>query len=210
MSSQASASASVAAVGDGRLLRAVRTRQLVVETFLDLLGEGEPQPTAQQVSDRAGVSMRSIFRLFEDVEALHSAAIATQIDRVSDLVMDLDRDGPLDRRVKALVDSRAKLFDAISPVRRMAVRLAPTSRPIRADLQLANEFFRVQVAEVFDRELSVLPASRRSEVLEAIDVVTSWETWERLRGTQGVPERRARRVVTSLVHGVLLDVVDDG
>lgn len=200
MSSQGS---TVGVEGDGRWLRAVRTRQLVVETFLDLLGEGEPQPTAQQVSDRAGVSMRSIFRLFDDVEALHSAAIATQIERVADLIVATDHDGPLDRRAKALVDSRAKLFDAISPVRRMAVRLEPTSRPIRADLRRANEFFRAQVAELFGRELAPLSAARRTDALDALDVVTSWEAWERLRSIQGVPERRARRIVADLVQQVL-------
>lgn len=203
MSSETSPVGRGDAEGDGRLLRAVRSRQLVVETFLDLLGEGEPQPTAQQVSDRSGVSMRSIFRLFDDVEALHAAAIATQLDRVADLIVALDCDGPLERRVRALVDSRAKLFDAISPVRRMAVRLAPTSRPIRADLQMANRFFRVQVAELFDPELSTLPVARRGDVLDTLDSVTSWETWERLRSIQEVPERRARRIVADLVQQVL-------
>lgn len=188
---------------DGRLLRTARTRQLVVEAFLDLLGEGESQPTAQQVSDRSGVSMRSIFRLFDDVEALHGAAIATQIDRVADLIVAIGPDGPLGGRVKAVVDSRAKLFEAIAPVRRMAVRLAPTSPPIRADLELANEFFRAQVAEVFVHELSVLAVVGRSDVLDALDLATSWETWERLRGTQGIPERRARRIVADLMHRVL-------
>lgn len=190
-------------VGDGRLLRAARTRQLVAETFLDLLNEGEPQPTAQQVSDRCGVSMRSIFRLFDDVEAMHSAAISTQIDRVAHLIVPLDPGGPVERRIKALVDSRAKLFEAISPVRRMSVRLAPTSRPIRADLDLANEFFHAQLVELFDAELDGVPPARRRDITDALDAVTSWETWERLRNIQGVPERRARRIVTDLVRQTL-------
>jgi AcrR family transcriptional regulator len=196
---------------DGRSQRAARTRQLVVETFLDLLDEGVVQPTAQQVSDRCGVSMRSIFRLFDDVEALHSAAIATQIHRVSPLLVSLDAAGPLERRVRSLVDSRAHLFEAISPVRRMAVRLATTSRPIRADLDLANDFFRSQVAELFDVELVSLSRARRAEVLDTLDALASWESWERLRRVQGVPERRARRIVAGMVRAVLAgaDVIAD-
>lgn len=190
---------------DGRVLRAARTRQLVVEAFLDLLVDGEPQPTAQQVADRSGVSMRSIFRLFDDVEALHGAAISTQIGRVADLIIRIGPDGPLEVRVRAVVDSRAKLFEAISPVRRMAVRLAPKSQTIGADLDMANEFFRAQVAEVFDNELSVLAVEGRRDVLEALDLATSWEIWERLRGIQGMPERRARRIVADLIHRVLVD-----
>lgn len=191
------------AAEDGRTLRSARTRQLVVESFLDLLEEGEPQPTAQQVSDRSGVSMRSIFRLFDDVEALHTAAIATQIERVVPLLVTLDGRGSLERRVRSVVDSRARLFEAISPVRRMAVRLAPTSRPIRTDLGLANEFLRAQIAAAFETELSAMAAGRRRDTLEMLDTVTSWETWERLRTVQRLPQEKARKLVAAMVRGIL-------
>ena len=190
-------------VRDGRALRATRTRQLVVESFLDLLEEGEPQPTAQQVSDRSGVSMRSIFRLFDDVEALHTAAIATQVDRVLPLLVPLDVAGSFDRRLKLFLESRAVLFEAISPVRRMAVRLAPTSRPIRRDLGIANDLLRAQVLEMFEIELSVLAPAPRRDAVEMLDAWTSWETWERLRTVQGIPERRSRRIVSAMVRSVL-------
>ena len=42
----ANAGTTDAGTTDGRLLRAERTRQVVVESFLDLVGEGELQPTA--------------------------------------------------------------------------------------------------------------------------------------------------------------------
>jgi AcrR family transcriptional regulator len=188
---------------DGRVRRATRSRQLVVETFLDLLDEGEPQPTAQQVATRSGVSMRSIFRLFDDVEAMHTAAIATQISRVRHLLVELPHEGPLDGRIAALVASRAESFEVISPVRRMAVRLAPTSRPIRTDLDRANVYFRTQVEGVFAPELSTEPARRRRDRVDALDVVTSWETWERLRTVQHRSVREATRIVTGLVERTL-------
>ncbi len=189
---------------DGRSRRSDRTRQLVVGTFLDLLVEGEPQPTALQVSERCGVSMRSIFRLFDDVEAMHAAAVVTQIDRVAHLVVALEPTGSLDRRIKVVVDGRARLFEAISPIRRMAVRLAPTSRPIRADLDVANEFFRDQLAEMFALELADLSPERRATMLDTLDLATSWETWERLRSIQDASERRARRIVSDLVRQTLI------
>lgn len=191
---------------DGRAERSARTSQLVVESFLDLLVEGEPHPTARQVSERSGVSMRSIFRLFDDVEALHAAAITAQLYRVQHLIVDLDATGSLERRVKALVDSRAKLFEAISPVRRMAVRLAPKSRPIRADLALANDFFRTQVIELFADEFAARTVSHRRDTVDAVDATASWETWDRLRRVQGVSEHRARRIMLALVRGALLGV----
>jgi len=187
---------------DGRVLRAARTRQLVAETFLDLLTEGVAHPTAKQVSDRSGVSMSSIFRLFDDVDAMHSAAIAIQLERVAPIIVDPDPSGPVERRVRSLVETRAKLLEAITPVRRMGVRLAVTSEPIRFDLAVANEFFRTQLEQLFAPELSALPPATRLDRLDKLDAVTSWDMWERLRNAQGVPEKRACRLVTAMVLAV--------
>lgn len=191
------------APADGRTLRAARSRTLVVEAFLDLVSEGEAHPTAQQVSDRSGVSMRSIFRLFDDVDALHSEAVGMQIERVLPLLVHIDSQGPLRRRVTELIDSRALLFEAISPVRRLAVRLRDTSPRISAHLDAANSLLRSQVATVFADELMTQPPTRRSDTLELLDLLTSWETWERLRVAQSVSSRRARTLIVRAIHDVL-------
>ena len=55
---------------DGRALRSERSRRPIVEALFALVGEGVLQPTAQQVADRAGVGIRTVFRHFEDMDAL--------------------------------------------------------------------------------------------------------------------------------------------
>jgi len=149
--------------------------------------------------------MSSIFRLFEDVDALHTAANAAQIDRMAHLIVDLDASRPFEQRLRSLVESHSRVFEAVSPVRRMAVRLATTSAPIRDSLDAADEFFRVQLAELFAVELSALSASRRRDVLDTLDAATSWETWERLRVRQGVSAQRARRIVGNVVRAALAE-----
>lgn len=49
---------------DGRRLRSERTKQLIIEAFLSLLRDNPVMPTAVQISDRAGYSVRSIFERF--------------------------------------------------------------------------------------------------------------------------------------------------
>jgi TetR/AcrR family transcriptional regulator, regulator of autoinduction and epiphytic fitness len=188
---------------DGRILRAERTRRLVVETFLDLVQEGELHPTAQQVSDRSGVSMRSIFRLFQDVDALHSAAIAAQLERVAHLFEAPDATGPVEWRMTALVAQRTRLYETIAPVRRMAIRLAPRSLPIAAELARANAILRDHLTQLFAPELAAMRSGREAEAIEALDALTSWETWERLRSAQRLDVDGAARVVTILALGVL-------
>jgi TetR/AcrR family transcriptional regulator, regulator of autoinduction and epiphytic fitness len=188
---------------DGRILRAERTRRLVVETFLDLVQEGELHPTAQQVSDRSGVSMRSIFRLFQDVDALHSAAIAAQLERVAHLFETPDATGPVEWRMTTLVAQRTRLYETIAPVRRMAIRLAPRSLPIAAELARANAILRDHLTQLFAPELAAMRQGREAEAIEALDALTSWETWERLRTAQRLEVDGAARVVTTMALGVL-------
>jgi TetR/AcrR family transcriptional regulator, regulator of autoinduction and epiphytic fitness len=185
------------------VLRAERTRRSVVEALLDLVGEGELHPTARQVSDRSGVSMRSIFRLFEDVEALHAEGVSVQMARVAPLFAAPEPSGPVDERAAALVAQRTRLYETISPVRRLAIRLAPRSRPIAASLARSNAVLREQLSAQFAPELAALRPSPRAEAIEALDAVTSWETWERLRTGQRLDAARAARISTATALAVL-------
>ena len=46
---------------DGRRLRSERTRRLIVEAYMELVREHRQVPTAVQIAQRAGYSVRSIF-----------------------------------------------------------------------------------------------------------------------------------------------------
>lgn len=179
--------------GDGRVQRRVRNQDAVVTAILALLDEGDAQPTAHQVAQRSGVSMRSIFRQFDDMDALHRAAIDRQIERITPMLTPLPTDGTAALRIEALVGSRREIFEAIAPVRRLALRLAPQSPPIRRELARIGRFFRDQVATVFAPELH---AADGAVLLEALDAATSWDAWERLRVGQGLDAADAAGVVT--------------
>jgi AcrR family transcriptional regulator len=180
------------AVLDGRVQRTVRSRAAVVDAILDLLSEGHAQPTAQMVAERSGVSVRSIFRLFDDMASLHRAAASRQADRVRALLVPLPGDGPLAERVAALVANHRNVYETISPVRRVAVQAAATSPPIADELARVAELFRGQVKSTFRAEL----AGTGPEVLDALDLAASWEAWERLRTVQGLDVDAAAAAVT--------------
>ncbi|MCX8266822.1 MAG: TetR/AcrR family transcriptional regulator, partial [Planctomycetota bacterium] len=66
---------------DGRNLRAEKNRKLVAEAFFELLEDGESNPTAQMISKRSGVSTSTLFRLYEDLEALHIAVLTARVEQ---------------------------------------------------------------------------------------------------------------------------------
>ena len=59
---------------DGRLRRSARTRNAIIEAYLDLLRENHQPPTAPEIAKRAGCSVRSVFVRFSDLLTLSLAA----------------------------------------------------------------------------------------------------------------------------------------
>src|SRR5829696_9230325 len=115
-------------VVDGRNLRAERTRTALAAAYLDLLSEADLRPTAERIAERASCSPRSVFKHFPDRESLFAAASEIQEQRVLELMGDaIDPEAPLDDRLDAFVDQRARFHEFVTPVRRAALLTEPFS-----------------------------------------------------------------------------------
>jgi AcrR family transcriptional regulator len=190
---------------DGRLLRSERSRELISGALYELIGEGHPEPTAQQVADRAGVGIRTVFRLFSDMEALYATLDARLLAEVMPMLREDPPDGasPFERAA-ALVAGRAALFERIAPYKR-------ASNLKRGRSPFLDQQHRKLVRQLRERLLQWLPELREApaELVEALDQATSFEAWDRLRSDQRLGRPRARaameRAVKALVHEL-----DDG
>src|SRR5437763_14833951 len=105
---------STAPAVDGRTARAHRTRTAVVDALLQLINDGDLRPTAPRIAERAGVSLRSVFQHFTDLEALYAAATQREIGIIADLVETLPSDGPLAGRIDAFVAQRSRVLEALT------------------------------------------------------------------------------------------------
>ena len=56
---------------DGRLTRSRVSRANIVAAILALVGNGKVNPSAARVAERAEVELRSVFRHFDDMDALY-------------------------------------------------------------------------------------------------------------------------------------------
>jgi AcrR family transcriptional regulator len=188
---------------DGRARRRADSYERAVDALLDLIEAGNDTPTAQQIAERSGISVRTVFRLTEDIESLHAAAVMRQIERTAHLYVTLPDTGTFESRLRTLVKNRVDVFETIAPVRRVADRLAASSVRIAEGMALQKVMLRTQVAEVFERELKALPRHRRPVALHAADVAAGWETWDQLRRGKGLSVASSTRVMELLVGGAL-------
>ena len=158
---------------DGRRARRDRSRDLAIDALLDLLDEGESRPTAQQVALRSGVSLRSIFRIFDDVETLHSEAAARQVARHGHLFVEVPASGSVEERVDRIVEVLDRLYTTVGPVRRAALRAAPDSAALQLQLDRARAWTRGELERVFAPELR-----GDTGLVDAVEVALSFEAWD--------------------------------
>ena len=71
---------------DGRRARTVASRARILEAMIDLLQEGETQPSAEAVAAKAGVGVRTVFRLFSDVDGLYRGLQRTMAERLAPIL----------------------------------------------------------------------------------------------------------------------------
>jgi len=188
---------------DGRLARSERSRRAVVAALLDLFEEGELRPTAAQIAERAGVSLRSVFQHFESLETLFAAAADVQMERLAPLLVPIPTGGSFAGRLSMLVTRRARVLEAIAPVRRASLRVEPFSNEVRTRLERARTRGRREMERVFARELAELPPGERRDVAAALGAAASWSTWEHLRRHQGLSVERARKVLARTITALL-------
>jgi len=188
---------------DGRSLRAERNRQLVAEALLQLLEEGEAQPTAQMIAKKSGVSTSTIFRLYDDLEAIRDTVIQRRIEQVKHLLVDVPRELPLEDRIAQLVNLRSQFYEKVAPVRRLVVPQRSTSEHINTVLTINENAFFTRQKNLFADEIAGLKSG--DEILQAIDNLMSWESWDRLRSIQKLSIQKSKRVLTAALSQLLTE-----
>jgi AcrR family transcriptional regulator len=183
-------------VVDGRTLRRQRNRAAMVEAMVDLYEEGNLAPSSEEIAERAGLSPRSLFRHFDDLDDLVRAAITRQLDRVRPaLDLDVSPSATLTERITAIVEQRLRMFDAMGTVGVMSRLREPFQPLIAAQLRIARSFLRHQIERLFADELSRLDPAVAASVVAGADVVCSFEAYQLLRRDQRLGRARAAAVL---------------
>ena len=189
---------------DGRQLRRERNREAVVEALLDLYREGSLRPSTEEIASRSGLSPRSLFRYFDDVDDLTRTAIRRQQERVLPLFpIEVSPEEPTATKVEALVDQRFRLFDAVGNAATVARLRAPFQPVLAEQVQQNRAFLRDQITPLFGPELAALPPEQAARVVSAVDVLTTFEACQQLLSAQSLSPARARAVVVAALTTLL-------
>ncbi len=189
---------------DGRHARSERSRQAMVEALLDLLREGNIRPSSAQIAERAGVTQRTLFNQFGDMDSLVAAVAASQVRRVLAMLPDAGI-GTLEQRAAAYSEGLATLLEETMHVRWAVVTNPATAETGTRAVQTAREFMRAHMAQAFAPELEPLDGATQSQVLDALEPLSDPAAWRLRRVQQGLSVEAAALAV----HRTLLAVIRD-
>lgn len=174
---------------DGRRVRRHQNREAVIDALIELFHEGIYEPGSALIAERAGLSPRSLFRYFDDIDDLSHAAIDREMAEALPLVqIDVEASAPLSVRIDRLVESRVRVYEAVGPGARAARVLAHRNAVVAKQIHDARHYLREQIRQL----LGDVPN------LAAIDALCSFETYELLRD-----QRLSRaKIVATLVDSL--------
>ena len=178
---------------DGRSARAERTRDSVVNAVLELVTAGNPRPTAKEIADQAGISVRSVYVHFDDLDDLFRAAVDRHQEHLAGLLYLIDAGLPIADRIRLKIDQRVELFERFGAVRRAAQQWAPQSPAFQRALKRGSKIARMDLDRLFGAEIH--DPDLRDLTLAAVDAVSGPAAWDTLR-ENGNSVEEARAIIT--------------
>ncbi|MFR9777817.1 TetR/AcrR family transcriptional regulator [Micromonospora sp. MS34] len=194
---------------DGRAARAERTRAAIVAAHLALIDEGDLRPTGERIAERAGVSLRTLWTNFKDMETLFAATGQRIGERLGALWRPIPAELPLTRRIAEFSDQRARMLEALGPSARASALREPFSRQLRRNRELAIDRVRREIELVFDHELAHA-GEGRGQLLDALTVASTWAAWAMMRDAMGLDVEAARATMARTLGALLVDAIAAG
>lgn len=185
---------------DGRRARSERSKQAIIDATLTLMEEGILIPTAQQISDKAGVGIRSFFRHFDDMETLFATIDDSTRDTNVALFAGGDRDGSLEERILHAIEQHGEGYED-----RRNMILSTAAQLWRSETLRKNyAHYQRGLRKDLDDWLPELKKLSRGQ-RDAVDAIASFEMWHRLRYHQGLSKRATIDVLVGLLNTLVKD-----
>ena len=183
---------------DGRRKRGDQSRRQIVDAMLALVREGDMSPSAAQVAERANVGLRTVFRHFEEMEVLYRE----MADAIAEKLL------PVIKRPYASAAWRDKLFEMIDrriDIHEEIMPLKIAGSILRFRSKFLMEDYRNHLRMERKGLDALLPDNVRKDqtLVRALEMVTSFQAWRRLRQDQDLSVEDARKVMVRLIDGIL-------
>lgn len=165
--------------------------------MLDLVMAGAIEPSAEDVAARAEVGLRSVFRHFNDMETLYremSLRLAKQYELWLVPYTSTDWRGQL----AETIERRLTTYEQLIPYRRAADAHRHKSPALQEEHDRTLRMMRARLQFLLPDAISGNPMA-----FETLDLLLSFDSWQRLRTDQCLPVETARAIIEAQVSLVV-------
>jgi AcrR family transcriptional regulator len=188
---------------DGRRLRSERTRRLIIEAYMALVRESSQMPTAVQIAERAGYSVRSIFERFPDLTALRVAVTDYAIAEARGTAALRDLDADRETRIRSQVEQRGQGCERWLPLWRVLSSDLSTSPDLHQRIRMIRQLIVMRMEMMFRPELSTVSDDVRKKIMLALEALLDFESWARMRELYGLSFDQASGVWVKAIDRLL-------
>jgi AcrR family transcriptional regulator len=189
---------------DGRSLRRERNRQDIVNALLDLIETGETEISAALIASKAGLSERSIFRYFDDVNDLYRSVCDLAFSKEIEYALIDDAGvGSLDTKIENFVNQRVRIYTMNEKIAPAARSFALKNPIIKNQLVVGRKLLRTQIIKHFSEELSAFDKQQQQVAVAIIDSLTTFEYYDMMRSDQKMSVQAIKSVLTESIRKAL-------
>ena len=163
---------------DGRRARSQRSREAIVAAAFALILDGKGAPSAEDVAERAGVSVSSIFRNFDGLADIQQQAFELFSRQYSHLLASPTPAGDLEARTSAFVRRRLDLYEQAGPLMALGRVRAYDDDRFRERIAEHRAALRGQVRACFGPDIDTRTPVDAANLVALIDSLTSAEAFE--------------------------------
>ncbi len=189
---------------DGRSLRRERNRQDIVNALLGLIENGETEISAALLASKAGLSERSIFRYFDDVNDLYRSVCDLAFSKEIEYALIDDAGvGSLDTKIENFVNQRVRIYTMNEKIAPAARSFAFKNPIIKNQLVVGRKLLRTQIIKHFSEELSAFDKQQQQVAVAIIDSLTTFEYYDMMRSDQKMSVQAIKSVLTESIRKAL-------
>jgi len=166
---------------------------------LVLIKKGILEPTAQQIADEAGISIRTVFRQIEDMETLFSKMNEKIELSNQEMIDDFKPKGDLSERIKGLITLEAKVFEDNLEYIKSALSLKFKYKVLQSNYQKVQKDLKIILYKWLP-EVNNLDNSYQT----LLNSINSTGYWVELRETQMLSLDEAIELKISIFKNLLL------
>lgn len=183
---------------DGRRQRSQRSRQKIVAAMLRLVRGGEMRPSAAQVADESGVSLRTVFRHFEEMDSLFREMTAIIEQEIKPILLRPITSTTWRDQVDELIGKRIDVYERIMPLKVSGAVRRFQSDYLKEDYDMFLSLEREGLRQVLPKSV------QKDQTLHAaLEMVISFEAWRSMRQDRGLGRKQAEAALRFAVDRLL-------